>query len=195
MDTQPLERKFAIGARLATLLAVGASTVGALLMIFIGLEDTAKAVWIQITREPGALPPADATAIHLISALDRFLMAIVLLYFAFGIYTLFIRPREDPEALGVPQWLHVEGIGQLKQTLAEVTVVVLFVLFLRVAVETFVAHGPEISWREMFKLLTLPVSIVLLAAALKLAELHPKGASGKPSRRSEPKQSPGESEP
>jgi uncharacterized membrane protein YqhA len=174
MDTQPIERKFAIGARIATLLAVGASTIGALVMIVIGLEETAIAVWTQLTREPGALPAGDATAIHLISALDRFLMAIVLLYFAYGIYILFVRPGRDAEELGVPQWLHVEGIGQLKQTLAEVIVVVLFVLFLRVAVETFVAQGPDLSWQEIAKFLTLPLSIVLLAGALKLAELHPK---------------------
>ena len=53
--------------------------------------------------------------------------------------------------------------------------VVLFVLFLRVAVETFVAHGPDLSWRELVKLLILPLSIFLLAGALKLAELYPKG--------------------
>ncbi len=174
MDTQPVERKIAVGARLATLAAVAASTVGALLMIFIGLEETARAVWTQVTREPGALPAGDATAIHLISALDRFLMAIVLLYFAFGIYVLFVRPGREAEDLGVPRWLHVESIGQLKQTLAEVIVIVLFVLFLRVALETFVAQGPDISWQGISKLLTLPVAIVLLAAALKLAELHPK---------------------
>ena len=175
MDTQPWERRIAMGARAATLLAVGASSIGALLMIFIGLEETAHAFWTQITRKPGTLPAGDATAIHLISALDRFLMAIVLLYFAYGIYILFVRPGRAAEDLGVPQWLRVEGIGQLKQTLAEVIIVVLFVLFLRVAVETFVALGPDMSWRAILKLLTLPISIVLLAGALKLAELHPKG--------------------
>lgn len=174
MDTKPIERKIAIGARLVTLLAVMASTIGAVIMIFIGLEDTVSAIRIQLGGDTGGLPASDATAISIISALDRFLMAIVLLYFAYGIYVLFVRPDKSPEDLGIPQWLHIEGIGQLKQTLAEVIVVVLFVLFLRVAVETFVAHGPELSWSELLKLLILPVSIVLLAAALKLAELHPK---------------------
>ncbi len=174
MDTQQIERKVAIGARTATLFAVAASTVGALLMIFIGVEETVQAFTTRITQETGDLPTGDATAIHLISALDRFLMAIVLLYFAYGIYVLFVRPEDTRDDLGVPRWLYVEGIGQLKQTLAEVIIIVLFVLFLRVTVETFVAQGPDLPWQAMFKLVTLPISIFLLAAALKLAQLHPK---------------------
>lgn len=175
MDTTRVEKKIAIGARLITLLAVMASTLGAIIMILIGLEDTILAIQIHFGADPGALPSGDATAIRIISALDRFLMSIVLLYFAYGIYMLFVRPGHVTEDLGIPKWLRIEGIGQLKQTVAEVIVVVLFVLFLRVAVETYVAHGPELSWPELLKLLTLPVSIFLLAASLKLAELHPKG--------------------
>ncbi|MGA8260534.1 MAG: YqhA family protein [Arenicellales bacterium] len=174
MDTRNIERKIAVGARLVTLLATMASTLGAIIMIVIGLEDTFLAVWIQLGAKAGPMPPGDATAIRVISALDRFLMAIVLLYFAYGVYVLFVRPEKSTEELGIPKWLRIEGIGQLKQTVAEVIVVVLFVLFLRVAMETFVAHGPEFAYGELLKLLTLPVSIFLLAAALKLAELHPK---------------------
>lgn len=174
MDTTNIEKRIAIGARLVTLLATMASTLGAIIMIVIGLEDTLLAVWVQLGAEAGAMPRGDATVIRIISALDRFLMAIVLLYFAYGIYVLFVRPDRSTEELGIPRWLRIEGIGQLKQTVAEVIVVVLFVLFLRVAVETFVAHGTDLSYLELLKLLTLPVSIFLLAAALKLAELHPK---------------------
>lgn len=174
MDTRNIERKIAIGARLITLLATMASTLGAVIMIVIGLEDTLLAVSVQLRAEAGPLPPGDATAIRIISALDRFLMAIVLLYFAYGVYVLFVRPGKSTEELGIPNWLRIEGIGQLKQTVAELIVVVLFVLFLRVAVETFVAHGPGLTYEELLKLLTLPVAIFLLAAALKLAELHPK---------------------
>lgn len=59
MDTQPIERKVAVGARMATLAAVGASSIGALLMIVLGLEETFWAVQTQITRGGGApFPPA-----------------------------------------------------------------------------------------------------------------------------------------
>ena len=109
-------------------------------------------------------------------------MAIGLLSFCYGLYILFVHPGRDAEELGVPQWLHVEGIGQLKQTLAEVILVVLFVLFLRVAMESFVAGNADMSWHFLLKFLALPVAIFLLAAALKLAELHPKDESSSRSR-------------
>ena len=126
---------------------------------------------LNVTGSPGDLPGEEATIVMLIGALDRFLIAIVLLFFGYGIYTLFVRPDSTPSDLGLPRWLHVERIGQLKQTLAEVIIVVLFVLFLRVALETFVASDPDLSWLDAGKFL-------LLAWALKLAELHPKHANG-----------------
>lgn len=174
MDTTPFERRIAVGARWLTILAVLGSSLGAFLMIFIGLQETVMAFRVQFESAPGPLPPSHASAVHLIGALSRFVMAIVLLYFAFGIYLLFVRPDQPAEGLGVPRWLDVEGIGQLKQTLAEAILVVLFVLFLRIAVETFLAQGLNFSWKEMAGLLILPTAIFLLAAALKLAELHPK---------------------
>jgi uncharacterized membrane protein YqhA len=174
MDTTELERRIAIGTRWFTLLAVLASSLGAILMIVIGLQETARAFQIQLGQATDALPAGHATAIHLISALSRFLMAIVLLYFAYGIYLLFVRPDRRSEDMGIPSWLLVQGIDQLKQTLAEAILVVLFVLFLRVAVETFVAQGTDLSWKQVANLLTLPVAIFLLAGALKLAELYPK---------------------
>jgi uncharacterized membrane protein YqhA len=174
MTTLEFERKVAMAARLTTFLAVFASSLGAVLMIGIGLKETVLAARTLFLATDTVLPSGDATAVHLVSALDRFLMGVVLLYFAFGVYLLFIRPDRRPEELGIPSWLHVEGIGQLKQTLAEVIIVILFVLFLRVALESYIAQGPDLSWPAVLKLLTLPVAIFLLSAALKLAELHPK---------------------
>lgn len=174
MNTLEFERRFAVAARLFTFLAVFASSIGAFLMIGIGLKDTVLAARTLLLATDLALPRGDATAVHLISALDRFLMGVVLLYFAFGVYLLFVRPNRRPEELGIPQWLRVDSIGQLKQTLAEVIIVILFVLFLRVALESYIAQGPDLAWPDALKLLTLPLSIFLLSAALKLAELHPK---------------------
>jgi uncharacterized membrane protein YqhA len=174
MTPLEFERKVAVTARLVTFLAVFASSLGAFLMIGIGLQETVLAARTLLVAGDDGLPRGDATAVHLVSALDRFLMGVVLLYFAFGVYLLFIRPDRRPEELGIPSWLQVDGIGQLKQTLAEVIIVILFVLFLRVALESYIAQGPDMAWPEILKLLALPVAIFLLSAALKLAELHPK---------------------
>ena len=67
-----------------------------------------------------------------------------------------------------------ESIGQLKQILAEVIIIVLFVLFLRVALETYVSGAPDFDLTEVLGFLALPIAIVLLAAGLKMAQLHPK---------------------
>jgi uncharacterized membrane protein YqhA len=192
MKLRKIERKLAIAARLTTFFAVVASSVGAAVMIAIGVRETVSAILSQVEPEASPLPAGDATAIRLISSLDRFLMAIVLLYFAYGIYALFVRPDDSARDLGIPDWLNVEGIGQLKQTLAEVIVVVLFVLFLRVALETFIARGPNLTWLAIVELLTLPVAIFLLSAALKLAELHPKPRPRGAAPASEPEDGPHE---
>ncbi len=49
----------------------------------------------------------------------------------------------------------------------------IFVLFLRVALETFVAGAPGFDWQEVLGFLALPVAIVLLTAGLKMAQLRP----------------------
>ncbi|MCK5749383.1 MAG: YqhA family protein, partial [Oricola sp.] len=84
--------------------------------------------------------------------------------------------------LGLPEWMHVEQIGQLKQTIAEVIIVVLFVLFLRIALQTFEGGVGEPSLRKIGGFLMLPVAILVLAGALRLVELHPKPRAGNPAK-------------
>lgn len=174
MDWKRLERQAISGARLGTLVAVAASLAGTFLMLYLGLLETYRAFATQFFGEATELPAAAAAVIHLIGALDYFLIAIVLMYFGYGIYVLFVRPDQTPRELGLPRWLHVERIGQLKQTVAEVIIVVLFVLFLRVSLETFATSGPEMSIISLLTFLLLPMAIFLLAGALRLVELHPK---------------------
>lgn len=112
--------------------------------------------------------------INVIEGLDRFLIAIVLLYFAYGVYSLFIHPERHETELALPAWLQVKQIGQLKQVVAEVIIVILFVLFLRVALQVYQRPDVSMSWTQIATFLMLPVCTVLLALALKLVELHPK---------------------
>lgn len=161
----------------ATLAAIFASWLGAILMFALGMMTTYDALAAIVFNEldpSGDLPRDEATVIYLIEALDRFLIAVVLIYFGFGLYGLFIRPDQSPSEIGLPDWLHVDSIGELKQTVAEVIIVILFVLFLSVALKTFHTDLDEITTSTVLRLLLLPVSILLLAAALRLAELHPK---------------------
>lgn len=177
IDWEKSERRLLYGTRLVTLVAVISSFTGSLLMFWLGLANTWRAFVTQVRDSDGPLPADDLAVIYLIGALDRFLIAIVLMFFGYGIYVLFVRPEATSIQLGLPQWLHVESIGQLKQTLAEVIIIVLFVLFLRVALETFAAGPPAFEWKGMLGFLVLPLAIALLAAGLKMAQLHPKPPS------------------
>lgn len=163
--------------RLLTLIAVAASLAGALLMFMLGAEETFTAFnqqYFTNTDLVEGLSEDEATVISLMVALDRFLIGVVLLFFAYGVYGLFVRPDLSSRELGLPDWMHVDQIGQLKQTLAEVIIVVLFVLFLRIALQTFHGGGMSMSLIGIGRFLMLPFAILLLAAALRLVELHPK---------------------
>lgn len=186
MHFSRLERLFFLFTRLFTLIAVLASLAGALLMFYLGAENTVLA-FVQILSAHSApvegLPVDEAVVISLMVALDRFLLGVVLLFFGYGVYGLFVRPDLNSRELGLPEWLHVEQIGQLKQTLAEVIIIVLFVLFLRVALQTFHAGGGDMSLADMGRFLMLPLAIAFLAGALRLVELHPKPKSPREIRR------------
>ncbi|MAW82105.1 MAG: hypothetical protein CMI63_17850 [Parvularcula sp.] len=180
MKFNQVEKFFFMATRLFTLVAVAASLGGALLMFYLGAENTFNAFAHQFTTSPKpveGLPDDEATVISLMVALDNFLIGVVLLFFGYGVYGLFVRPDFNSRDLGLPEWLHVDQIGQLKQTLAEVIVVVLFVLFLRVALQTFQSGAGAITLADVGRFLMLPLAIVLLAAALRLVELHPKPRS------------------
>lgn len=177
--------------RISTFSAILASWLGAILMFILGIGTTYDAFYTMVfagDAASGGLPRDEATVIYLIEALDRFLIAVVLIYFGFGLYGLFIRPEQHPSTFGLPDWLHVDSIGELKQTVAEVIIVILFVLFLSIAFKTFHSDLDDISIDVVARLLLLPVSILLLAAALRLAELHPKQSRSAPPAASDAKE-------
>lgn len=177
MNINALERLVFGVSRLFTLIAVVNSIAGAVLMFWLGSENTILAFAEQFGHggeEGEELPQEEAAMISLMAALDNFLIAVVLLFFAYGTYTLFVRPEKSTRELGLPEWLHVESIGELKQTLAEVIIVVLFVLFLRSALQTFQTSADGVSLQGAMRFLMLPGAILLLAAALRIVELHPK---------------------
>lgn len=184
MDFRHLERRIIVGSRFMTLIAVAGSLAGALLMFLLGLHNIWQA-FAEGLRYDGDEPGLFGTAaiISVIEGLDRFLIGIVLLYFTYGVHTLFIHPGEPKEEFALPKWLRVQGIGQLKQVVAEVIVVILLVLFLRVTLQAFHGSEPDLTWREIGTLALLPFSVLLLAIALRVIELHPK--PGRPARKPE----------
>lgn len=101
--------------------------------------------------------------VPVLEAVDAFLFGIVLVIFAYGIAIGFVFTLPEGYGRSLPNWMKVEGVGQLKATLAEVVIVVLIVIFARVVVE---ANG-VFQW----SMLVLPFSIFLIAVALRMIEL------------------------
>ena len=179
MDFRKLERRVVVGTRFMSIVAVIGSMAGSGLMFFLGTFNIFEAFseGLKVDAESQDNPAAEfgtSAVISVIEALDRYLIAIVLLYFAYGVYSLLIHPDESEERLALPDWLRVKQIGQLKQVVAEVIIVILFVLFLRVALQVYTSPQLDLGWQEIGALALLPVSILFLALALRFVELHPK---------------------
>jgi len=100
-------------------------------------------------------------------SLDTFLIALALFIFAYGIFTLFISNKNDVESNGVLKWINIPSIGHLKNILAEVIIIILFVIFLEVIVENI----NNLKW----EFLIIPISVLLLALGLKFLKLDKDG--------------------
>jgi hypothetical protein len=93
------------------------------------------------------------------AATDALLFGIVLVVFAYATaYGLALPPQERRDAL--PDWMHVQGVGELKRTLVEVIIVYLIVDF----ATDFATGEALLAWPVLVK----PVSILLIALALRL---------------------------
>ncbi|MGN7612365.1 YqhA family protein [Magnetococcales bacterium HHB-1] len=157
--------------RYVSITSVIFSFIGSIVMFAAGVYKTVKAIKIflglkipQEMQEYGA-SKMDLTMIGMIEAVDAFLFALVLMIFSYGIYVLFITNPTELEKRGykLPKWMRFQDIAQLKIVLAEVIVIILFVLFLK----EILLEIDHLKWTLMI----FPLSILLMAGALKL--LHP----------------------
>ena len=108
---------------------------------------------------------------QLVSSVDVFLFALVLIIFGVGVYELFIAnvDPEDKPADTRPTWLKISSVDDLKSSLGKVILMVLIVSFFK--------HVLEID-AEMWSptaLLYLAVGILLIAAALYLTHKSGEG--------------------
>lgn len=102
-----------------------------------------------------------------VSSVDIYLFAMVLVIFGMGIYELFIN-KIDPVEKKIdsrPSWLQISSIDDLKSSLGKVILMVLIVSFFK--------HSLDIEFKSALDLLLLALGILLLAAALFIANYHP----------------------
>jgi uncharacterized membrane protein YqhA len=160
---QPPLLKLLTWTRYVSVIAVLSSLAGSLLMLFIGTQNTLEAfliVFNPTTELVTSLKPTEEATLQLLESLDNFLVGLAFLYFAYGIYSLFILLGQDaPQA---PQWLKVKDITTLKKSLLEVLVVLLSVVFVKGMLEK-VKLG-NLEWQ----ILIIPLSIMAIALSLRL---------------------------
>ena len=94
--------------------------------------------------------------------MDTFLIALVLIIFAGAVYNLFVRTEAANEAPS--PWLGVKSIGQLKEVVVEIVLVLLAVLFLQHVL--FLREA--VSWNS----LVIPAGAALLAVTIWLLPEH-----------------------
>jgi uncharacterized membrane protein YqhA len=140
--------------------SVGA-ILGSLLMFLQGAYYLIEAAQTLIL--PGAISSNPVT-VPVLEAIDSFLFGVVLVIFAYGIAIGFVLPLPPGMGRRLPKWMKIQGVGQLKEILAQAVMVVLIVIFARIVVES----GAIFQWN----MLVLPISVLLIAIALRMIGLR-----------------------
>ncbi len=161
-----------------SVVTVFSSLIGALLMFVIGAANTVEAVLRYLSINdfsatplkhfltpdaPGAAPRPAANLL-LLESLDNWLTGLTFLYFAYGIYALFLTNSSRLD--DAPRWLKVENIGSLKKTLLEVVAVLLAVMFVRTLAEKMLIDGQ--SQGPGWEMLIMPAGILAIAISSRL---------------------------
>ncbi|MCE3037176.1 YqhA family protein [Helicobacter sp. faydin-H20] len=119
--------------RLIVLLAVILSLVGSVLLFIVASWDIVEAGMQTIAYYTGSISHKDSDIHNLllntiISSVDLYLIAVVLLIFSFGLYELFISKINIKELSSI-KVLEIHTLDQLKDKLAKVIVMALIVAF------------------------------------------------------------------
>lgn len=153
-------------SRYLSIFAVIGSLVSAVALFLRGgmvVFESIREFFIQLA-EHKVDPNYEKMFEELVSSVDIFLFALVLVIFAVGVYELFIT-KIDPverENDARPSWLKISSVDDLKSSLGKVILMVLIVSFFKHTLEL-----TKTQW-EPLTLLYLSIGILLIAAALYL---------------------------
>ena len=121
--------KFLWNFRYITVLAVILSILSAFTLIVIGSWDIIEAVIFYNPLFDASISSNNELLFKLISAIDLFLIGIVLLIFGFGIYELFVSEIDVANAKFSESTLKIRDLDQLKNKIIKVIIIVLIVKF------------------------------------------------------------------
>lgn len=121
--------KFLWNFRYITVLAVILSILSAFTLIVIGSWDIIEAVIFYNPLFDASISSNNELLFKLISAIDLFLIGIVLLIFGFGIYELFVSEIDFANSKFTESTLKIRDLDQLKNKIIKVIIIVLIVKF------------------------------------------------------------------
>ena len=121
--------KFLWNFRYITILAVILSILSAFTLILIGSWDIIEAVIFYNPLFDASIGSNNELLFKLISAIDLFLIGIVLLIFGFGIYELFVGEIDFANSKFTESTLKIRDLDQLKNKIIKVIIIVLIVKF------------------------------------------------------------------
>ena len=115
--------------RYITILSVILSIIAAFTLIILGSWDIIEAVIFYNPLFDESISNNNDLLFKIISAIDLFLIGIVLLIFGFGIYELFVSEIDFANAKFTESTLKIRDLDQLKNKIIKVIIIVLIVKF------------------------------------------------------------------
>lgn len=164
--------QFALSLRFVMLIAALGTTFGSLVMFGQGAWRMAEAAHsAAIDMEP------KVAIAHVMSGTDAFLFGVVLIIFAYNITFGLVFALDKTDRRQMPKWMRPSSMQEIKTTLVSVILVYLVV--------DFATDWAESNMIDSWTALVKPISILLIAAALRLMGGHEQTAL-KPPRRIRP---------
>lgn len=157
-----IERTFERGLwnfRFLILIVIISLLFSSLIAFYLGVHSTKEALnEVLHSKESGTLP-SNVIIVYLISSLDEFLLGIILIIIALGIYELFISKIDvlDSKEIPYPNWLTFRSLDDLKGVLTKVIIIILMVYFFKSVV--------LLKFDTPLSILYLAIGIILIALA------------------------------
>lgn len=121
--------KFLWNTRYVTLLAVILSIISSLFLMILGSWEIIQAIIFYNPLFDPSISSNNILLYKIISSIDLFLIAIVLIIFGFGIYELFISEIDFANSKFNESTLKIRDLDQLKNKIIKVIIIVLIVKF------------------------------------------------------------------
>jgi|SaaInlStandDraft_3_1057020.scaffolds.fasta_scaffold34923_1 uncharacterized protein (TIGR00645 family) len=159
--------KYIYGAKNIIIVSVICSLLISLLLLGYGVYEIKYIIMAIINHD------AQQIQLATLKVIDMFLFAIVLIIFSLGSYNLFISRLDSIESdsnneskFQIPDWINVQNFSELKAIFMKVIVLILAILFL----ESIIQNKSNLFDAEFWKVLIIPIGMVLVAISLFLLE-------------------------